>query len=116
MKKNITWKILLIVGTLLIFLWGIFLGTDPAASIQAIKQQGLMAGIQQNIHLGLDLKGGTHLILQVKVNDAVKADSQQVLERLKDYLRTANVNYNDITIEDPVNHPELITIKGVPSS
>ena len=31
--------------------------------------------MQQNIHLGLDLKGGTHLILQVKVNDAVKADT-----------------------------------------
>jgi preprotein translocase subunit SecD len=81
-----------------------------------MKQQGLMAGIQQNIRLGLDLKGGTHLILQVKVNDAVKADSQQVVERLKDYLRNANVNYNDITIEDVVNHPEVITIKGVAAS
>jgi preprotein translocase subunit SecD len=116
MKKNLTWKVALIAGTLLFFLWGIFLGTDPATSIQAIKEKGLIAGIQQNIHLGLDLKGGTHLILQVKVNDAVKADSQQVVERLKDYLRNANVNYQDITIEDPVNHPEVITVKGVPSS
>ena len=113
MKKNITWKILLIVGTLLIFLWGIFLGTDPAASIQAIKEKGLIAGIQQNIHLGLDLKGGTHLILQVKVNDAVKSDSQQVAERLKDYLRNANINYTDVTIEDSENHPELISLKGI---
>ncbi|HEY3297902.1 MAG TPA: protein translocase subunit SecD, partial [Armatimonadota bacterium] len=108
MKKNLTWKLLLIIGTLLVFLWGIFLGTDPATSIQAIKEKGLIAGIQQNIHLGLDLKGGTHLILQVRVNDAVKADSQQVVDRMKDFLRTANINYSDITIEDPVNHPETI--------
>jgi hypothetical protein len=52
MKKNLTWKVALIAGTLLIFLWGIFLGTDPATSIQVMKQQGLMAGIQQNIRLG----------------------------------------------------------------
>jgi preprotein translocase subunit SecD len=113
MKKNLTWKLLLIIGTLLVFLWGIFLGTDPATSIQAIKEKGLIAGIQQNIHLGLDLKGGTHLILQVRVNDAVKADSQQVVDRMKDFLRTANINYSDITIEDPVNHPETIALKGV---
>ena len=116
MKKNLSWKVLLIIGTLLVFLWGIFLGTDPATSMQAIKEHGLLAGIQQNIHLGLDLKGGTHLILQVQVNDAVKADSQQVAERLKDYLRTANINYGDITIDDVANHPEVISIKGVQSS
>src|SRR5512142_2602914 len=113
MKKNLTWKVLLIIGTLLIFVWGIFLGTDPAASIQAMKEHGLLAGIQQNIHLGLDLKGGTHLILQVQVNDAVKSDSQQVVERLKDYLRNANIAYSDISIPDPKEHPETIKISGV---
>src|SRR5512144_2261666 len=101
MKKNLSWKVLLITGTLLVFLWGIFLGTDPATSVQAIKEKGLIAGIQQNIHLGLDLKGGTHLILQVKVNDAVKADSDHAIERLKDDLRQANVAYGDISQPDP---------------
>ena len=113
MKKNLTWKVLLIIGTLLIFVWGIFLGTDPAASIQAMKEHGVLAGIQQNIHLGLDLKGGTHLILQVQVNDAIKADSQQVVERLKDYLRSANIGYGEVSIPDPKDHPELIRITGV---
>ncbi len=41
------------------------------------------------IHLGLDLKGGTHLILQVQVNDAVNADSDNAIERLKEDLRNA---------------------------
>ena len=113
MKKNLKYKVLLIIGTLLIFVWGIFLGTDPATSIQAMKQGGVLAGIQQNIHLGLDLRGGTHLILQVQVNDAVKADSQQVIERLKDSLRTANIPYTDLSIPDPKDHPELISLKGV---
>src|SRR3954469_8836690 len=113
MKKNLSWKVILIVVTLLIFVWGVVLGTDPQRSMQAIKQQGLVAGIQQNIHLGLDLKGGTHLILQVQVNDAVNADSDQAVERLKQELRTANINYSDITKPDP-NNPDRILIKGVP--
>jgi preprotein translocase subunit SecD len=113
MKKNLGWKVILIIGTLLVFVWGFVLGTDPARSLQAIKQQGLLAGIQQNIHLGLDLKGGTHLILQVMVNDAVNADSDQVVERLKAELRTANINYSEIAKPDP-NNPDHIVIKGVP--
>ena len=113
MKKNLGWKVILIVATLLVFVWGFILGTDPQRSIQAIKQQGLVAGIQQNIHLGLDLKGGTHLILQVMVNDAVNADSDQVVERLKSELRTANINYAEISKPD-TNNPDRIVIKGVP--
>jgi preprotein translocase subunit SecD len=37
--------------------------------------RGLLAALQQRIHLGLDLKGGTHLILQVQVNDAVNVET-----------------------------------------
>ena len=53
------------------------------------------------IHLGLDLKGGTHLILQVQVNDAVKADADRAIERLKDELRTRKINYTDVSQPDP---------------
>lgn len=113
MKKNLGWKVVLILATLFVFVWGIFLGTDPSASIKAIKERGLVAGIQQNIHLGLDLKGGTHLILQVMVNDAINVDSDQAVERLREELRTANVAYGEIAKPDPQN-PDRIVIKGVP--
>src|SRR4029077_14322914 len=65
------------------------------------------------IHLGLDLKGGTHLILQVQVNDAVKADADRAIERLKDELRTRKINYADVSQPDPANNPDRIVIKGV---
>ena len=41
---------------------------------------------KKNIHLGLDLKGGSHLVLQVQMQDAFKAEAQTVIERLKDEL------------------------------
>ncbi len=70
--------------------------------------------MQKRIHLGLDLKGGTHLILQVQVNDAVNVDSDNALERLKADMRAHKINYTEITKPDPVNNPDKIVIKGVP--
>jgi len=113
MKKNLLWKVVLILATLIVFVWGIFLGTDPEKSVEAIKAHGLVAGVQQNIHLGLDLRGGTHLILQVQVNDAVNAETDQTIERLKDALKKKNVTYGDVLKLDPVANPQRITLRGV---
>jgi preprotein translocase subunit SecD len=111
--KNLLWKVVFILATLVVFIWGIFLGTDPQKSIEAIKRGGLVAGIQQNIHLGLDLRGGTHLILQVQVNDAVNAETDQTIERLKDALKKKNVAYGDVLKLDPANAPQSVTLRGV---
>src|SRR5207237_3198025 len=108
MNKTLGWKLALIIGTLLFFLFGIF-GVPGNWS-----GQGLLAAMQQRIHLGLDLKGGTHLILQVQVNDAVNVDSDNAIERLKQELRARKINYTEITKPDPANNPDRIVIKGVP--
>ena len=108
MNKNLRWKVVVILGTLLMFLFGIFgfpwewSGKTP------------LTAMTNRIHLGLDLKGGTHLILQVQVNDAVNAESDRALERLKDDMRTRKIAYADISKPDPVKAPDKIVIKGVP--
>ena len=108
MNKNLGWKVIVIVGTLLVFLVGIF-GVP-----QSFTGAGLLASLQNRIHLGLDLKGGTHLILQVQVNDAVNVDSDNAMERLKVDLRARKNNYADIGKPDAANHPEQVVLKGVP--
>jgi preprotein translocase subunit SecD len=108
MNKNLRWKVIVIAGTLLVFLFGIF-GLPKSWS-----GQGLLSAMTDRIHLGLDLKGGTHLILQVQVNDAVNADSDRAVERLKDDMRRRKINYADINKPDSVNAPDKIVVKGVP--
>jgi len=108
MNKNLRWKVLVIIGTLLVFLFGIF-GFPWEWSGKTI-----MSAMTGRIHLGLDLKGGTHLILQVQVNDAVNAESDRAVERLKDDLRTRKISYADINKPDPTNAPDKIVIKGIP--
>ncbi len=107
MNKNLSWKLAVIVGILLVFLFGIF-GVPKDWS-----GRGVLAAIADRIHLGLDLRGGTHLILQVQVNDAVNVDSDNALARLKEDLRTHKINYADIIKPDRVNHPEMIVVKGI---
>jgi preprotein translocase subunit SecD len=107
MNKNLGWKLVVIVGILLVFVYGIF-GVPGGVSGRA-----LLASLQKRINLGLDLKGGTHLILQVQVADAVNVDSDNAVEILKSGLRAAKINYADVTKPDP-NHPEQVVIKGVP--
>src|SRR6516162_9406371 len=108
MNKNLRWKVVVIAATLVVFLFGIF------GIPQSWSGSGLLAAMTDRIHLGLDLKGGTHLILQVQVNDAVNADSDRAIERLKDELRSRKIRYADVSKSDPTNRPDKIVIKGVP--
>ena len=109
MIKNLTAKVILIIAVLIFFLFGIF------GLPKSFTPSGLLAALEERIHLGLDLKGGTHLILQVQVNDAINADSDRAIERLKEDLKSKNIGFAEISKPDPQQHPELISVKGIPS-
>ena len=108
MNKNLLWKVVFIVATMLFFLYGIF-GIPKKFSLD-----GLADAILEHINLGLDLKGGTHLILQVHVNEAINVDAQNAIEVLKDQFRSHKIQYTDIAQPDPQNNPDHIVLKGVP--
>lgn len=107
MNKNLAGKALLIVAVMLVFLFGIF-GIPSGLSGGALAK-----AVTNHISLGLDLKGGTHLILQVQVNDAVNVDAQSAMETLKQQLRSHRIEYADITQPDQQNNPDHLVLKGV---
>ena len=79
--------------------------------------QELKDNVRSRIRMGLDLKGGTHLVLQVQVEDAANITADQVLERLRDELKAKNIPYADVQKADdtqaqPPKH--RIVAKGVP--
>jgi preprotein translocase subunit SecD len=107
MNKNFLLKLAFIVGTVLFFLFGIF-GVP-----KSLSGQGLLAAVGEHIHLGLDLSGGTHLILQVQVNDAVNVVAQNAQEVLKDQLRNRKIDYSEISQPDQQNSPDHLVVKGM---
>ena len=112
MQKNLKTKTVVIAVTILLCIYGI---VGLPRSFEALK-----ANLAQSVKLGLDLKGGSRLVLQVQVQDAAKAEALQTIERLKDELRKANIDYASMDSNDPnsVDTADTIQIdiKGVPAA
>jgi preprotein translocase subunit SecD len=108
MKKNLKGRILAIIAVLVIFLYGLF-GIPSGLSGKA-----LLTAIKNHIHLGLDLQGGAHLILQVHVQDAINAETDNMVATIQQDLKKAHITVGQVLKPDPVHLPQEIQIQGVP--
>jgi preprotein translocase subunit SecD len=106
MKKNLNGKIATIFGVMLICLYGIF------GIPHGVTGSALLNAMTQRIHLGLDLQGGAHLILQVQVKDAVNAETDNTVARIQQDLQTYKLQ-GQPTKPDPINSPQVIKIIGI---
>ncbi len=105
MKKNLNNKIALIVAVLVGCIWGIF------GASSGFSGKDLTEGLTKRIHLGLDLKGGAHLILQVKVEEAVNAETNNTAARIQQDLKKASLTYSQVYVPD-ASKPQLIRVEG----
>ena len=81
MQKNLMWKFIVLVVFLVICAW-FFAGP---------REKG--AGAFSRINLGLDLKGGTNLVLQVMTDDAVNMELNQAAERIAQEFKSKNIPF-----------------------
>jgi preprotein translocase subunit SecD len=105
MKKNLKNKIALILAFLLVCLYGIF------GLPQGISGKALIDAMTKRIHLGLDLQGGVHLILQVQVSEAVSDETDSMVARVKSDLKTGNFSYSQVFKPDPTK-PQVVEVDG----
>ena len=66
----------------------------------------------RELKLGLDLKGGVHLVLRVITDDALRVETETEMERVREALRTAGVTVGSITAPSPAE----FRIDGVPAA
>jgi preprotein translocase subunit SecD len=102
MAKSLRNRIIFIVAVLLVSVFGII----------GVPKGGFKESIARNIHLGLDLRGGIHLVLQVQVAEAVSHETDKDVARLEDDLTKAGITGAVVSKNDPA-HPESIQIAGV---
>jgi preprotein translocase subunit SecD len=105
MKKNLTQKIVIIFAVLLVCIYGI-IGIPSGVSGKALTD-----ALTKHIHLGLDLQGGAHLILQVVVSEALNADTDDVVQSIQQDLKTANLG-GLASKPDPTT-PQKIVVTGI---
>src|SRR5215831_11636126 len=71
-KRNLLQRAIIIA---IVTVAGIYIVLGPHGRrphVQDLKWSGIKANLKNNIHLGLDLRGGSHLVMRVKVEDYLK--------------------------------------------
>jgi len=105
MKKNLNNKIALILALLVVCILSIFWGAT------GVTPKDLGDALTRRIHLGLDLKGGAHLILQVVVAEAVNAETDNTVGRVQQDLKAANLSFTQVYKPDPAT-PQTLRVEG----
>jgi preprotein translocase subunit SecD len=108
MQKRLVWRIVITAAVLVIFAG---VGVYPIlASYYSLPIPSWLA--QKQLKLGLDLKGGVHLVLRVITDTALRAETEAQAERARDALSKASVTTTAVTTLDPVS----FRIEGVPAN
>jgi preprotein translocase subunit SecD len=110
MKRNLQIKAVVIVAIILACIWGV-IGV-PKSKAELVNNW------KKNIHLGLDLSGGTQLVMQVQIQDAFKAYADTTIQRMQEEAKKENIDYASM-VDNEVKSLEdadkiQIDVKGVP--
>src|SRR5260370_8924024 len=93
MNKSLKIKAAVIVGVILICIYGLI-------GIPKSKDE-LVKNLQNSIHLGLDLRSGSNLVLQVQVQDAFNAKAARIVHPFKEELPNARITFAPIAKTQP---------------
>lgn len=94
MSKNLRWRGIIIAIFLVIAL--IYLVPSMPGGMPQ-WWSGVLP--QEKIHLGLDLQGGIHLILEVEAEKAVENDLERAVDDIKEELRKEKIRYLELKRE-----------------
>jgi len=105
---NQRWKAITILVVLVVFAG---VGVYPIlAGRYGLPSPGWLQA--KRLKLGLDLRGGVHLVLRVRTEDALKNETELTMERLREALSKAGISVANITRE-----PTDVTrfrVEGIP--
>ncbi|MGH9593756.1 MAG: hypothetical protein ACRD5L_11730, partial [Bryobacteraceae bacterium] len=91
MNPNLKWKAVFIICVALLCVYGVTGLPNFPTSWAGVKQN-----FADRIKLGLDLQGGTHLVLQVQVNEAVQLQTDETVDQLSKNLRDKSVAFGQV--------------------
>src|SRR6202046_4655428 len=91
MNSQLRWKFIFIAAVILFCIYGLIGVPTFPTSWSQIKQN-----VADRIKLGLDLKGGSHLVLQVQVDEAIGQRCDQAVDQLTRQVHEKNIIVGDI--------------------
>ena len=104
--SNLRWKVVTILVVFVVF---VSVGVYPLIA-QRYNVHSPSWLVDKALKLGLDLKGGVHLVLRVQTEDALRLVTDQESERLREELKNKGITPAKIETPDPTH----IRVEGVP--
>ncbi|PYP86824.1 MAG: protein translocase subunit SecD [Blastocatellia bacterium AA13] len=99
MRGTIQRRTIIIVAVTLVSLYLVVMPHDRWPGASDFTSWSTFKGtLSKNIHLGLDLRGGTHLVMQVQANDVIKAIATKSAEAAKAKLQEKGWSFNDVKV------------------
>ena len=92
MKKNLRWKMLIILAVAAVAAFAIYPPEDQ-------------------VRLGLDLRGGVHLVLRVQTDDALRVETETNAEQLREQASLVGIEL----LSAGAAAPTEIRVEGVPA-
>jgi preprotein translocase subunit SecD len=91
MNSQLKWKFIFIAGVLLLCIYGIIGLPAFPTSLTQLRQN-----LADRIHLGLDLRGGTNLILQVQLEEVIGQRCDQAIDLLTKQMHEKNIGFGEV--------------------
>jgi preprotein translocase subunit SecD len=104
MNPQLKWKFVLILIVLLLCIYGVIGLPVFPTSLSQVKDN-----LADRIKLGLDLKGGSHLVLQVQIEEAIGQRCDQTIDQLTKQLHDKNIGFGEIRRVDDTH----VLVRGV---
>lgn len=99
MNKNLRTRAIVIGVVTLLSLFLIFNPFGKEGQVSArdfFSLSRLKQNLTENIRLGLDLRGGTHLVMQVQADDAIKTITEGNRQKAVEILKKGNLKFTDV--------------------
>jgi preprotein translocase subunit SecD len=110
MNPQLKWKFIFILIVILLCIFGLVGLPEFPTSIAAVKQN-----LADRIKLGLDLKGGSHLVLQVQVDEAIGQRCDQAVDEITKQLHQKNILFGEIRRVDNT-HIQVLNVDPATSA
>ena len=103
------WKIILI---LVICVLGLAFATPNLLRSEALEAMPDWLP-HKKINLGLDLQGGSHLLLEVEVDAVIRERLESILDSVRVTLRKAHIGYKNLGIDDKAVTFRLVELSAL---
>ena len=101
MQRKIRTRTLLIVLVTLAGLAVVFKPHHKPTLKDFTSWSQIKQNLSENIHLGLDLRGGSHLVMQVQTDEVIKKVTERNIEAAKNKLQEKNLPFTEIKDDGP---------------